>query len=69
MDAHFGYRAISADTALCIARYIGTTSEFWVDLQARYDLDVAKKTAQRRIEEAVASSPPARSILSVDLVA
>jgi len=53
-DIVLGRRAISADTALRLARYFGTSPEFWVDLQARYDLDVAKQTAQRRIEEEVA---------------
>ena len=53
-DIVLGRRAISADTALRLARYFGTTPEFWVDLQARYDLDVAKQTAQSRIEEEVA---------------
>jgi addiction module HigA family antidote len=53
-DIVLGRRAISADTALRLARYFGTTPEFWVDLQARYDLDIAKQAAQRRIEEEVA---------------
>jgi len=52
-DIVLGRRAISADTALRLARYFGTTPEFWVDLQARYDLDVARHAAQRRIEEEV----------------
>ena len=53
-DIVLGRRAISADTALRLARYFGTTPEFWVDLQARYDLDIAKQAAQSRIEEEVA---------------
>jgi addiction module HigA family antidote len=53
-DIVLGRRAISADTALRLARYFGTTPEFWVDLQARYDLDVARQAAQSRIEEEVA---------------
>ena len=55
-DIVLGRRAISADTALRLARYFGTTPEFWVDLQARYDLDVAKQAAQCRIEEEVEPS-------------
>jgi antitoxin HigA-1 len=35
-------RAITPDTALRLARYFGTTAEFWVNLQAAYDLDVAR---------------------------
>ena len=37
-----GTRAISADTALRLARYFGTSERFWLNLQARYDLDVEK---------------------------
>lgn len=35
-------RSITAETALRLARYFGTTAEFWVRLQARYDLQVAE---------------------------
>jgi addiction module HigA family antidote len=38
-----GKRAISADTALRLARYFGTTAEFWIGLQAQYDLRQAEK--------------------------
>ncbi|MEO8564169.1 MAG: HigA family addiction module antitoxin [bacterium] len=34
-----GKRAISADTALRLARYFGTTDRFWLNLQARFDLE------------------------------
>lgn len=37
-----GRRGITADTALRLARYFGTTPEFWMNLQARYDLEVTK---------------------------
>jgi addiction module HigA family antidote len=37
-----GRRAISADTALRLARYFGTTPQFWMNLQANYDLEVAE---------------------------
>ncbi|MBI4253358.1 HigA family addiction module antidote protein [Candidatus Uhrbacteria bacterium] len=33
-----GERAISADTALRLGRYFGTTAQFWLNLQTRYDL-------------------------------
>ncbi|MBF0424164.1 MAG: HigA family addiction module antidote protein [Magnetococcales bacterium] len=39
-----GKRAITADTALRLARVLGTTPEFWLALQNRYDLAVAKNT-------------------------
>ena len=35
-------RAVSGDTALRLARYFGTTPEFWMNLQAKYDLEIAK---------------------------
>ena len=37
-----GKRAISADTALRLARFFGMTAEFWINLQAQYDLRRAK---------------------------
>lgn len=47
-------RAVTAETALRLARYFGNTPEFWIDLQARYDLDVVKDALRDRIEEEVA---------------
>ena len=38
-------RGVSADTALRLARCFGTSAEFWLGLQADYDLKVARKTA------------------------
>jgi addiction module HigA family antidote len=37
-----GIRTISADTALRLGRYFGTTPQFWMNLQANYDLEVAQ---------------------------
>ena len=39
-----GKRRITADTALRLARYFGTTDRFWLNLQTRYDLEVEKDT-------------------------
>ena len=47
-------RAITTDTALRLGRYFGTSPEFWINLQARYDLDVAERTVRRHIEQEVA---------------
>jgi len=44
-----GRRGITADTALRLARYFGTTAEFWMNLQAAYDLDVAQRVSADRI--------------------
>ena len=37
-----GKRRITADTALRLARYFGTTDRFWLNLQVRYDLELEK---------------------------
>ena len=37
-----GRRGITADTALRLARYFGTTPQFWLNLQSRFELDVAR---------------------------
>ena len=48
-----GKSAISADVALRLARYFGTSAESWLNLQSRYDLDVARHKGMRRIEQEV----------------
>ena len=40
-DRRLGKRRVTAETALRLARYFGTTPQFWLGLQADYDLDVA----------------------------
>ena len=48
-----GKRRITADTALRLARYFGTTDRFWLNLQTRYDLEIEKDhlgSARDRIE-------------------
>ncbi|MDL9935751.1 HigA family addiction module antitoxin [Gordonia sp. ABSL1-1] len=44
-----GKRGVTADTALRLARYFGTSAEFWLNLQDRYDLDVAEDRAADQI--------------------
>jgi len=44
-----GQRAITVDTALRLARYFGTSAEVWLNLQIRYDLEVAEKQLRKRI--------------------
>jgi addiction module HigA family antidote len=48
-----GKRGITADTALRLARYLGTSPDFWLGLQLEYDLRLAQQTKQREIERAV----------------
>jgi addiction module HigA family antidote len=48
-----GTRAITADTALRLARYFGTSERFWMNLQTRYDLEVEKDRLAGRLEKEV----------------
>lgn len=45
-----GKRAITANTALRLARFFGTSAQFWMNLQAHYDLDVATDAAEAEIK-------------------
>ncbi len=48
-----GKRAISADTALRLSRFFGTTELFWFNLQTRFDLEVEKDRLADRLESEV----------------
>ena len=48
-----GKRAISADTALRLSRYFGLSERFWMNLQARYDLEVEKDRLAGRLDREV----------------
>ena len=48
-----GKRAISADTALRLSRYFGSSERFWMNLQAHHDLEVQKDFLGRRLEKEV----------------
>jgi addiction module HigA family antidote len=48
-----GSRSISANTALRLARYFGTSERFWLNLQARYDLEVEKDRLGNRLDREV----------------
>ncbi len=45
-----GQRAITADTALRLAKFFGTSEMFWLNLQARYDLDIQRAKLGSRLE-------------------
>jgi antitoxin HigA-1 len=47
------HRSITDDTALRLARYFGVSPEFWMNLQASYDIRVAKQNLEARIEKEV----------------
>ena len=46
-------RAITSDTALRLGRLFRTTPEFWLNLQTRYDLEIARDRQQRRVKREV----------------
>jgi len=48
-----GTRAISADTALRLGKYFGTSPEIWLDLQSDYELRIARQTTWRQVEPKV----------------
>ena len=45
-----GRRAITGDTALRLAHFLGTTAEFWLNLQSLYEIRVAQKKAGKSIK-------------------
>ena len=48
-----GKRGISADTAIRLGIYFGTSSEFWINLQSRYDLEVERDRSELAIKKQV----------------
>ena len=48
-----GMRAITADTALRLARFFGMEAQFWMNLQAQYDLEVAERDLRKRLDAEV----------------
>jgi addiction module HigA family antidote len=48
-----GKRGITADTALRLGRFFGTTAEFWMNLQVRYDLETRRSGLGRRLDREV----------------
>ena len=48
-----GKRGITADTALRLAKFFGTSAEFWLGLQSQYDLDITAEKLGKRLEQEV----------------
>ena len=48
-----GKRSISADTALRLSRYFGSSERFWLNLQSRFDLELEKERLGKRLLEEV----------------
>ena len=57
-----GERGITAETALRLSRFFGTTDCFWMHLQCNYDLAIAKQEAEARIREEVDRYRPPRRV-------
>ena len=51
-------RRITADTALRLSRYYGTSPQFWLGLQTDYDLDIAMESLGSRLEQEVKTHSP-----------
>jgi addiction module HigA family antidote len=52
-----GKRAVTADTALRLARFFGTSAEVWMNLQSHYDLEVARDELEERVAQEVIPYP------------
>jgi antitoxin HigA-1 len=48
-----GTRAITADTALRLSRFFGTSERFWLNLQGRYELEIEKEKLGKRLQREV----------------
>ena len=54
-----GKRSITADTAMRMARYFGTSAQYWMNMQTAYDLEVVDRTTGATIEREVLPLPAA----------
>ena len=48
-----GKRGISPDTSLRLARYFGFSPEYWLNMQAQYDLEIIRRQSMRQIEKEI----------------
>lgn len=55
-----GLRAVSADSALRLSRYFGTSERFWLNLQTHYDLEVERERLGDRLEREVSVLVPGK---------
>ena len=55
-----GKRNVTADTALRLSRYFGTSPDFWMNLQTAFELDLARQEIGKRIERIPRRTPEAR---------
>ena len=59
-DILYGRRSITADTALRLSRYFGTSAQFWLNLQAHYDLEQAQEE-NAEVYTRIPSAPSAQA--------
>jgi len=52
-----GKRSITADTALRLSKYFGTSERFWLNLQTRFDLEIEKDRLGKRLDSEVHPRP------------
>ena len=45
-----GQRTVTAETALLLCQFFGTTAEMWIDMQGRYDLAIARQRMRHRLD-------------------
>lgn len=50
-------RAVTAEMALRLSRYFGTTAQLWQNLQAQYDLEIANRKIGKKVERAIQPRP------------
>jgi addiction module HigA family antidote len=53
-----GKRNLTADTALRLSRYFGTSADFWMNLQSAYELDLARQHSGKAIQRIPRHTPP-----------
>lgn len=58
-DIVLGRRGVTADTALRLSRFLGTTAEFWMGLQSDYELRLARQANEKQIAREVKPKPAA----------
>lgn len=59
-----GKRSVTADSALRLARYFGTSARFWMGLQSDYDLETAEDKLSEKIANEVKLCSPLRAVNS-----
>jgi addiction module HigA family antidote len=59
-----GERSITADSAIRLGRFFGTSAEMWMNLQQHYDLEVAQRKIGLQVDQKITPLPAARAIVN-----